>query len=71
MLILIFIFVSSVFFLFIKKRLFIRTNHYYFAPIDGTPFTLAVVLPDGYGLYWLDGRIPLDSTGIATEGRLR
>lgn len=65
---LLFIFASSVFFLFVKKRVSIRTNHYYFAPINGTPFSVAVVLPDGYGLHWFDGRMLLNKTGSERRG---
>lgn len=26
---------------------------YFYSPVDGTPYSLAVVLPDGYGMYEL------------------
>lgn len=35
------------------RRVSTRRQRYFYAPIDGTPFSLAVVLPDGYGMYEL------------------
>jgi voltage-dependent calcium channel alpha-2/delta-4 len=28
-------------------------RNYYFAGIDGTPFTMGLALPEGYGNYWI------------------
>lgn len=35
------------------RRVSTRRQRYFYGPIDGTPFSLAVVLPDGYGMYEL------------------
>lgn len=35
------------------RRVATRRQRYFHAPIDGTPFSLAIVLPDGYGMYEL------------------
>ena len=39
------------------KRILSRTNSYYYAPVNGTPFSLAIVLPEPYGHYRVDGQI--------------
>lgn len=31
-------------------------NRYFYGPIDGTPFTLAIALPDKYGMYELNSQ---------------
>lgn len=33
------------------RRVATRRQRYYYSPVDGTPFSLAVVLPDGYGMF--------------------
>ncbi|KOB73141.1 putative voltage-gated calcium channel alpha2-delta subunit 1, partial [Operophtera brumata] len=33
------------------RRVATRRQRYFYSPVDGTPFSLAVVLPDGYGMY--------------------
>ncbi|KAK9497931.1 hypothetical protein O3M35_003829 [Rhynocoris fuscipes] len=33
------------------KRVTTRRNKYFYHPIEGTPFSLGLALPDGYGLY--------------------
>ncbi|ELU02468.1 hypothetical protein CAPTEDRAFT_2293 [Capitella teleta] len=38
------------------KRITVRKNHYFFTDIEGTPFSLGIALPDGYGMNWLDGQ---------------
>lgn len=35
------------------RRVSTRRQRYFYGPIEGTPFSLAVVLPDGYGMYEL------------------
>ncbi|KAK2145366.1 hypothetical protein LSH36_683g02013 [Paralvinella palmiformis] len=41
-------------------RVSIREQHYYFTEIDGTPFSLGIALPDGYGMNWVNGLRSLD-----------
>ncbi|XP_031622990.1 voltage-dependent calcium channel subunit alpha-2/delta-4 [Contarinia nasturtii] len=38
------------------KRVSTRTQRYFYGPIDGTPFTLAIALPDKYGMYELSSQ---------------
>ncbi|XP_048489237.1 voltage-dependent calcium channel subunit alpha-2/delta-3 [Plutella xylostella] len=33
------------------RRVATRRQRYFYAPVEGTPYSLAVVLPDGYGMY--------------------
>ena len=40
-----------------QKRVITRTNSYYYGPIEGTPFSLAISLPEPYGHYRVDGQI--------------
>lgn len=35
------------------KRISIRTLRYYYGPIEGTPFSLALALPEKYGMHEL------------------
>ncbi|KAG6450510.1 hypothetical protein O3G_MSEX006621 [Manduca sexta] len=35
------------------RRVSTRRQRYFYSPVDGTPFSLAAVLPDGYGMYEL------------------
>ncbi|XP_059050982.1 voltage-dependent calcium channel subunit alpha-2/delta-4 isoform X3 [Achroia grisella] len=35
------------------RRVATRRQRYFYSPVDGTPYSLAVVLPDGYGMYEL------------------
>ncbi|XP_052757557.1 voltage-dependent calcium channel subunit alpha-2/delta-4 isoform X4 [Galleria mellonella] len=35
------------------RRVATRRQRYFYSPVDGTPFSLAAVLPDGYGMYEL------------------
>ncbi|XP_076313595.1 voltage-dependent calcium channel subunit alpha-2/delta-3-like isoform X2 [Tachypleus tridentatus] len=41
------------------RRVVTRTNKYYYAPIDKTPFSLAIVLPQPYGNHQLYGHVEL------------
>lgn len=41
----------------LQKRALIREHKYYFASIAGTPFSLAIVLPEPYGSQEIAGRI--------------
>lgn len=36
--------------------LFGHFHRYFYGPIDGTPFTLAIALPDKYGMYELSSQ---------------
>ena len=40
-----------------QRRIVSRTHNYYYGPIEGTPFSLAIALPEPYGLYRSDGKI--------------
>lgn len=44
---------------FEQKRPIIKLNHYYFGSIDNTPFSFAIVLPEGYGSYRFQAQIDL------------
>ncbi|XP_054278743.1 voltage-dependent calcium channel unc-36-like [Macrosteles quadrilineatus] len=35
------------------KRVGAESRNYYFAGIEGTPFTMGLALPEGYGNYWI------------------
>ncbi|CAH2236386.1 jg10766 [Pararge aegeria aegeria] len=35
------------------RRVATRRQRYFYSPVDGTPYSLAAVLPDGYGMYEL------------------
>lgn len=45
------------FFTHSQKRVITRTNSYYYGPIEDTPFSLAISLPEPYGHYRVDGQI--------------
>jgi hypothetical protein len=40
-----------------QRRIVSRSNSYYYGPIEGTPFSLAITLPEPYGHYRVDGQI--------------
>lgn len=40
----------------IKNFHFCHIQRYFYGPIDGTPFTLAIALPDKYGMYELNSQ---------------
>ncbi|XP_047984485.1 voltage-dependent calcium channel subunit alpha-2/delta-3 isoform X3 [Leguminivora glycinivorella] len=35
------------------RRVATRRQRYFYSPVEGTPYSLAIVLPDGYGMYEL------------------
>lgn len=35
---------------FLQKRVTIRKHNYFYKPIAGTPFSLGLALPEGYGM---------------------
>ncbi|GAB6031325.1 hypothetical protein CHUAL_009112 [Chamberlinius hualienensis] len=43
------------------KRVVIRNQHYFFSPLKGTPFSLALVIPDKYGMHEVVGQNDLSS----------
>lgn len=36
-----------------QKRVTIRRHNYFYKPIEGTPFSLGLALPEGYGMFEL------------------
>lgn len=42
-----------------QKRVVQRTQWYFTQKIDGTPFSLGIAMPDGYGKYKVHGQIEL------------
>lgn len=36
-----------------QKRVTIRRHNYFYTPIEGTPFSLGLALPEGYGMFEL------------------
>lgn len=40
-------------FFFLQKRVTIRRHNYFYKPIEGTPFSLGLALPEGYGMFEL------------------
>lgn len=47
------------------KRATTRYYNYFFTPIENTPFSLAVALPDEYGMYWVDGTRQLKNSDLS------
>lgn len=41
----------------LQRRVTTRTNSYHYGPIEDTPFSLAISLPEPYGKYRVDGQI--------------
>lgn len=41
------------------KRVTSRSHSYYYAPVNGTPYSLAIVLPEPYGHYRVEGQIQI------------
>lgn len=37
----------------LQKRVTIRRHNYFYKPIEGTPFSLGLALPEGYGMFEL------------------
>lgn len=35
----------------LQKRVTIRRHNYFYKPIEGTPFSLGLALPEGYGMF--------------------
>ncbi|KAL0901338.1 hypothetical protein ABMA27_006618 [Loxostege sticticalis] len=46
------------------RRVATRRQRYFYAPVDGTPYSLAAVLPDGYGMYELHAEQELKHSPI-------
>lgn len=43
-------------FVYLPSSLIAIKYRYFYGPIDGTPFTLAIALPDKYGMYELSSQ---------------
>lgn len=41
------------------RRVTSRTQRYYYAPVNGTTYSLAIVLPEPYGHYQVEGQIEI------------
>ncbi|XP_062707159.1 voltage-dependent calcium channel subunit alpha-2/delta-4 isoform X3 [Aedes albopictus] len=41
------------------KRVTLRPQKYFYGPIDGTPFSLGIALPDNYGIHELNAQIEI------------
>lgn len=37
----------------LQRRVTLRRHKYFYIPIEGTPFSLGLALPEGYGMYEL------------------
>ncbi|XP_049874672.1 voltage-dependent calcium channel subunit alpha-2/delta-3 isoform X2 [Pectinophora gossypiella] len=46
------------------RRVATRRQRYFYSPVDGTPFSLAAVLPDGYGMYELQAEQEVKHSNI-------
>ncbi|RVE51074.1 hypothetical protein evm_004217 [Chilo suppressalis] len=46
------------------RRVATRRQRYFYSPVDGTPYSLAAVLPDGYGMYELHAEQELKHSPI-------
>ena len=42
-----------IYLLIFQRRVIIRHNKYFYKQIEGTPFSLGLALPEGYGMYAL------------------
>lgn len=49
------------------RRVATRRQRYFYAPVEGTPYSLAVVLPDGYGMYELQAEQEVKHSTINGE----
>lgn len=49
------------------RRVATRRQRYFYSPVDGTPFSLAAVLPDGYGMYELQAEQEVKHSPINGE----
>lgn len=39
--------------IYIQRRVTIRRHNYFYTPIEGTPFSLGLALPENYGMFQL------------------
>lgn len=46
-----------------QRRVITRSHTYHYGPIDHTPFSLAIVLPEGYGFYRAVGQVEVKRKG--------
>ncbi|KAJ2948127.1 hypothetical protein O0L34_g9926 [Tuta absoluta] len=46
------------------RRVATRRQRYFYSPVEGTPFSLAAVLPDGYGMYELQAEQEVKHSNI-------
>lgn len=54
--------INTVFFLYFhvfQKRVTLRRHNYFYKPIAGTPFSLGLALPEGYGMLEVNSELEI------------